>query len=84
MLSRLTVIGLGGAGVGDSGSAKGGGGQIVGTGVCGKAGQGGLGFEQGRDLGEEGSSLSHAAECQMACLCLAFVFQQCQHFSSCI
>lgn len=31
---------------------------------------GGLGFEQGRDLGEEGDSLTCAAEDKMACCVL--------------
>lgn len=56
---------------------------VLGGRVIGKAIQGGLGFEQGRDLGEEGS-MSHVAECQIACLYFVFVFQQCQHLSSCI
>lgn len=54
---------------------------VLGGRVLGKARQEGLGFEQGRDLEEEGS---HVAECQIACLYFVFVFQQCQRLSSCI
>lgn len=39
---------------------------ILGGRVIGKARQGGLGFEQERDLGEEGS-MSHVAQCQPVC-----------------
>ena len=55
-------------------------GRCWGGGVSGKAGQEGLGFEQGTDLEEEDSNLSSVAECQMARRYLAFGFQQCQYF----